>query len=155
MPIIQQHVAQIRQLRLLSLALPMQHRLRISRRLVRVVAPPLAVEVDRGIPEVIGGRARRGVPASEALQAGPGFQLRPVHREMLVREQTGRPGVGLDRIKEGGRDIPRQQTRSRFLVNVVGCQTGSGFVLTPLYVKTAAQEASLSCWRVRKSLMTR
>ena len=28
-------------------------------------------------------------------------------------------------------------------------------VLTPLYVKTAAQEASLSCWRVRKSLMTR
>ena len=28
---------------------------------------------------------------------------------MLVREQTGRPGVGLDRIKEGGRDIPRQQ----------------------------------------------
>ena len=24
-----------------------------------------------------------------------------------------------------------------------------------LYVKTAAQEASLSCWRVRKSLMTR
>ena len=69
----------------------------------------VAVEVDRGIPGVIGGRARRGVPASEALQAGPGFQLRPVHREMLVREQTGRPGVGLDRIKEGGRDIPRQQ----------------------------------------------
>ena len=30
-----------------------------------------------------------------------------------------------------------------------------GVVLTPLYVKTAAQEASLSCWRVRKSLMTR
>ena len=87
----------------------MQHRLRISRRLVRVVAPPLAVEVDRGIPGVIGGRARRGVPASEALQAGPGFPLRPVHREMLVREQTGRPGVGLDRINEGGRDIPRQQ----------------------------------------------
>ena len=27
--------------------------------------------------------------------------------------------------------------------------------LTPLYVKTAAQEASLSCWRVRKSLMPR
>ena len=27
--------------------------------------------------------------------------------------------------------------------------------MTPLYVKTAAQEASLSCWRVRKSLMTR
>ena len=28
-------------------------------------------------------------------------------------------------------------------------------VLTPLYVKTAAQEALLSCWRVRKSVMTR
>ena len=27
--------------------------------------------------------------------------------------------------------------------------------MTSLYVKTAAQEASLSCWRVRKSLMTR
>ena len=31
----------------------------------------------------------------------------------------------------------------------------NGVPLTPLYVKTAAQEASLSCWRVRKSLMTR
>ena len=32
---------------------------------------------------------------------------------------------------------------------------GRAGALTPLYVKTAAQEASLSCWRVRKSLMTR
>ena len=32
---------------------------------------------------------------------------------------------------------------------------GRVLVLTPLYVKTAAQEASLSCWRVRKSVMTR
>ena len=32
---------------------------------------------------------------------------------------------------------------------------GARALLTPLYVKTAAQEASLSCWRVRKSLMTR
>ena len=31
----------------------------------------------------------------------------------------------------------------------------SRIALTPLYVKTAAQEASLSCWRVQKSLMTR
>ena len=36
-----------------------------------------------------------------------------------------------------------------------GLAKALGTVLTPLYVKTAAQEASLSCWRVRKSLMTR
>ena len=120
MPIIQQHVAQIRQLRLLPLALPMQHRLRISRRLVRVVAPPLAVEVDRGIPGVIGGRARRGVQASEALQAGPGFQLRPVHREMLFHQQPFAP----DRVQHLQQQGPQQLLRRDRRTSRLGVQAG-------------------------------
>ena len=39
--------------------------------------------------------------------------------------------------------------------SILHASCASTVVLTPLYVKTAAQEASLSCWRVRKSLMTR
>ncbi len=42
-----------------------------------------------------------------------------------------------------------------FTPNRVAALGENVILLTPLYVKTAAQEASLSCWRVRKSLMTR
>ena len=42
-----------------------------------------------------------------------------------------------------------------FLIQMIVNKRGLFTALTPLYVKTAAQEASLSCWRVRKSLMTR
>ena len=38
--IVQQHVAEIRQLGFLAFALPMQHRLGIGRRLMGVIAPP-------------------------------------------------------------------------------------------------------------------
>ena len=74
-----------------------------------VIAPPLPVEVDRGIARVLGRVALRCVHAPKAFQAGPCFQLRPIHGEVFVREQPGRPGVGLDRIKERGGDIARQQ----------------------------------------------
>ena len=73
------------------------------------IAPPLPVEVDRGIARVLGRVALRCVHAPKAFQAGPCFQLRPIHGEVFVREQPGRPGVGLDRIKERGGDIARQQ----------------------------------------------
>ena len=76
-------------------------------RLMGVIAPPLPVEVDRGIARVLGRVALRCV--QKAFQAGPCFQLRPIHGEVFVREQPGRPGVGLDRIKERGGDSARQQ----------------------------------------------
>ena len=100
--IVQQHVAQIRQFGFFPRALPMQHRLGVGRRLVRVIAPPFPVEVDRGVARVIGRVALRGVHAPKALQARPRFQLRPIHREVFVREQPSRPRVGLDRLKERG-----------------------------------------------------
>ena len=102
-------MAQIRQLRLLPRALLMQHGLRVGRRRVRIVAPPFAVEVDRGIPGILGGAARLGGSAPEAFQAGPGFQLGPVHREVFIREQAGCPGLGPHGVEERGGDIARQQ----------------------------------------------
>ena len=82
-PMVQQHVAQIRQLGFLARAFPMQHRLRIGRRGVRGIAPALPTEVDGGIPGVIGGLARLRIPRLKALQAGPGLQLRwtPLSRQ--------------------------------------------------------------------------
>ena len=52
---------------------------------------------------------------------------------MLVREQTGRPGVGLDRIKEGGRDIPRQQP-----VTILGKRRGMPDQFEAQYYEQAA-----------------
>ena len=90
-------MVQIRQGRLASRALPIQPRLRVRRRLVRVVAPALAMKVDRRIPRVIGRQPLRPRARPEALQAFPGFQLRAVDGEVFVRQQTGRPGLTADR----------------------------------------------------------
>ena len=66
--IVQQHVAEIRQLGFLAFALPIQHRLGIGRRLMGVIAPPLPVEVDRGIARVLGRVALRCVHAPKAFR---------------------------------------------------------------------------------------
>ena len=106
---VQQDVAQIRQCGFLAWALPMQQRLRIGRRGVRIIAPTLPMEVDGGIPGVIGRLARLRIPLLKALQAGPGLQLRPIHREVFVREQAGCPGLRPDGVEERGGHIARQQ----------------------------------------------
>ena len=108
--IVQQHVAEIRQLGFLAFALPMQHRLGIGRRLMGVIAPPLPVEVDRGIARVLGRVALRCVHAPKAFQAGPCFQLRPIPGEVFVREQPGR---------QGGPG-PHQRTRRRHRPTAAG-----------------------------------
>ena len=67
------------------------------------------MEVDGGIPGVIGGRARRRIPLLKALQAGPGLQLRPIYCEVFVREQAGCPGLRPDGVEERGGHIAGQQ----------------------------------------------
>ena len=67
------------------------------------------MEVDGGIPGVIGGLARRRIPLLKALQAGPGLQLRPIHREVFVREQAGCLGLSPDGIEECRSHIAGQQ----------------------------------------------
>ena len=73
--------------------------------------------------------------------SSPDQRLEAVQSMKLLRMRTSAPSGGaVGRL--GRRKAPNRSQ----------CP---GRALTPLYVKTAAQEASLSCWRVRKSLMTR
>ena len=91
MPVVEQDMAQIGQGRLASRALPIQPRLRVRRRLVRVVGSACAMKIDRRIPGVIGRGPLRFRARAEALQARPRFPLRAVDGEVFVGQQTGRP----------------------------------------------------------------
>ena len=123
MPIIQQHVAQIRQLRLLPLALPMQHRLRISRRLVRVVAPPLAVEVDCGIPGSSGGALGAASRHRKLFRLAQASNCVPSTVKCSSESRPAARAWAWTASKKAAATSPAS-SRSRFLVNVVGCQTG-------------------------------
>ena len=65
--------------------------------------------VDRNDGSGTGRLADVRVGLSLSGGVSPRFQLRPIHREVFVREQPSRPRVGLDRLKERGRDLARQQ----------------------------------------------
>ena len=89
MPIVEQHVPHVRQLGLLAAALPIELRIRIGRRRVRLVRPRLPMKVDRGVARIIGRRRRAAVLALKTLQARPRFEQRPIDGEVLVRQQRG------------------------------------------------------------------
>ena len=74
MPIVEQHVAGIRQLRLASGAFSCELGVGIGRRLMRVIPPRFPVEIDRGIARIVGRRGRPRILATKALEAGPGLQ---------------------------------------------------------------------------------
>ena len=109
MPGVEQNVAQVRQGGLAARTLPIQPRLRVRRRLVRVVAATLALEIDRRIPGIVRGRPRRTLAWAEALQARPGLQPCAVHGEVLIGELAGRAGLTGDRGEEGRGDLAAQQ----------------------------------------------
>lgn len=95
-----EHVADVRQARLLLRALAVQPRVRVAGRAVGGVAPALPLEVAGGA-----GAAARGpvapvaglVAGPEALLPGPGLDERAVDAEVLVAEQLGPAGLGHDR----------------------------------------------------------
>jgi hypothetical protein len=96
---------------------------------MRVVPARFAVEVHGGIAGIIGGRRGPLILAAEALETGPGFQQRPVHGELFIREQTRRAGLRENRVKERAGDvISLSNSRSRFLLKVVGDQMGSSIL---------------------------
>jgi hypothetical protein len=80
---------------------------------------------------------RRGVRALEALQAGPRFDQRAVHREVLLRKQSPVAGLGHHMLEEGAGDVAVQQ-RCRSLVNTVASLTGSS-ALSPRYMGTRSR----------------
>jgi len=77
-----------------------------------------------GFPGSSGGSPGAGITAFETFQARPRFQLRPVDGEVLVRQQLRRRRVLHHRIEKRGRNVAARN-RSRFLLNIVGTQTGS------------------------------
>ena len=73
------------------------------------IAPPLPMEVHRGIARIIGRRRSAGALPLEALVPGPGLDQRAVDREVLGREQLARLGLGQHALEEGPRDVALEQ----------------------------------------------
>jgi len=87
--ILDQHLSPETQFGFLAWALAVQHGVGIGVAGMRVVAPPLAFELDRGIAGIIvlGALVRRGVGtilAHETFQTGPGLDQGAVGTEVLV-----------------------------------------------------------------------
>jgi hypothetical protein len=109
-PVLHHHMAHEVELGFLA-SLGHESRIRIRRRLVRVVASLLPVEVHGRIAGIIRGNLSvRSVLTLEALQARPGLYQRPVHREMLVGGQTTLPSLGQHLLKKQDGDVAPQQT---------------------------------------------
>jgi hypothetical protein len=87
MSLFHQQMAQVGELCLGARRLLVQPRLRVGGRLMRVVLPLFATEIDRGIPRVIRRLAGR-VPTPETLLARPRLQQRAVDGEMPAEQQV-------------------------------------------------------------------
>ena len=93
-------------------ALAEQPRIGIGGGGVRVVAPPLAVEVTLGIAPAAGARWRFAASFRlrfEALHAGPRFNERAVDAEVVVREQPADLGLAQHRLEELRGDLALQE----------------------------------------------
>jgi hypothetical protein len=101
-------VAHERELGFLAAALAVEPRVRVRARGVGVVRPALAMKIPLAVPAGTGRRART-VLRLEALRAGPGFDERAVHREVLARQQPLHPALRQHRRKELRRDIAIEQ----------------------------------------------
>lgn len=76
-------------------------------RRVRAFLPP---EIHARIAGIVIRRRRRGiVDRPEALVTGPGFEERPVHGEMFVRQELMLVRQAQHRAEERLRDVPREQ----------------------------------------------
>ena len=86
---------------------------RIGGRGVRVVAPPLAVEVALGVAPTARVARRRSIAAFrlglEALHASEGLDQRAIDREVLVREQRPDRGLAQHRLEQPRGDVPVEQ----------------------------------------------
>jgi site-specific DNA recombinase len=100
-PILHQRMPHEHQLGLLALALAKQARVWVGGALVRRVGALLTMEVHAGVARIV-GRRRRGwlVLGTETLETGRSFNQRPVHREVLVRQQPQATGSQHDLIEE-------------------------------------------------------
>ena len=109
--VLAEDVAQIAQLRLLLRSLAVEPRLGVRARDVRLAAATPAPEVHlRVAPTTRRWRWILFVPRTVALKRGPRLQQRPVHAEVVVREQPPAARLGHHLGEEGTRHLRLQQT---------------------------------------------
>ena len=107
-PATHQRVPHERQLGLLAAPLAVEPGIGVGGRGVGLVAARLAMEVLLAVATRV-GRWGGAVLRPEALGAGPGFQQRAVHREMLGREQRLDLGLCQHRGQELQSHVALQQ----------------------------------------------
>ncbi len=109
-PVLREDMAQEAQLGLLPRGLLVQSRLRIGRRGMRRIRPPLPPKVHTGIARILGrwhrGDVRLGL---EALLPCPGLDQRAIDGEVFIGQQPLGPRLGQHLLEERRRDFSRQQ----------------------------------------------
>lgn len=85
--VLHQRMAHVAQLRRLTVALLVEPRLRVARALVRVVGALLLVKAALGVATGSIRIVVAAILAAEALDRGQGLDQRPVHREVIRRQQ--------------------------------------------------------------------
>jgi hypothetical protein len=107
MAVLHEHVPQVAQLGLLPLRLLVHAGLGIDGRGMDGGGAPLPTEIEARAARLIRRvRRREGLLGREAPLAGPGFDQRAIHREVLIRQQVTLPGLGQHVRKEGVRQLP-------------------------------------------------
>ena len=118
--ILRHQVSVVAQLCLLASSFTGQHRFRIRRRTVRLIAAFLSPIVDRGVVLVPPRRRRfrfvvllilgHSINGPKALVRCPGLQQRPIHGKMFVAQQFSGSRFSQHALKESFRNIPFQQS---------------------------------------------
>ena len=121
--ILHQHVAHEAEPRFLTMTFAKQPRIRIGGRGVAGVGPVLAVEVSARVATTIGWLVLI-ILRAEALQAGPGLDQGAVDREVLAAQELPTRAWPSTAARNLAATSP-SSSRSRLVVNAVGCQTGS------------------------------
>lgn len=106
------NMAQETQLGLPPCGLPVQPRLGIRRRGMRRIRTTFAAKSRLGLPGSSSGTVGCAT-LLEAFVSGPGFDQRPIDRDMLVGQEAVGRGLRQDLLEEGRRDPPAS-SRSRF-----------------------------------------
>src|SRR5215831_14897651 len=107
--VLHQQIPVVTQLGFLALAFACQLGIRVRLRCVRLVGPLLPVEIYRRIAKIVRRNGVLRILSLKTFQTRPRFQQRPVHGEVLVREQTLLACLLQYGLEEGFGNIPIEQ----------------------------------------------
>ena len=105
----------------------MQHRLGVGRRLVRVIAPPFPVKLTVGLPGSSGGSLSAASTHRKLFRLAHASNCVP-STVKCSSESSPAARAWVWTASKNAAAISPASRRSRFLVNVVGCHTGSSIL---------------------------